>query len=266
MILRRFISGAILIPVVSIPAIVGGALYFSLILAAASIAAFEYDDLMRRGGYRPERLWGFTLILLLLADAAFPNNRIMQSGLPLFVMLTLAVPLRWNNLDGALLNWALTLAGALYIGVLLAQFIVLRQLDLGLPLSGLAALVTWVSDTGAYFIGTRWGRRRLAPRISPKKSWEGAIGGGLLAVLVGIVWALYTMPNILLVHIVILSVLIVVAGMIGDLAESLLKRQVGAKDAGEFIPGHGGVLDRIDSLMFAFAVTTLYAVWVLNLK
>ena len=67
-------------------------------------------------------------------------------------------------------------------------------------------------------------------------------------------------------HIVILSVLIVVAGMIGDLAESLLKRQVGAKDAGEFIPGHGGVLDRIDSLMFAFAVTTLYAVWVLNLK
>src|SRR6266542_1250799 len=131
---RRFISGAILIPTVSIPAFVGGPLYFALILAAASMAAYEYDDLMRHGGYRPERLWGFTLILLLIADAAFPNNRIMQGGLPLFVMLTLAVPLRWSNLDGALLNWALTLAGALYIGVLLAQCIVLRQLELGLPL------------------------------------------------------------------------------------------------------------------------------------
>lgn len=259
-------SGTILIPLVSIPAYYGGALYFALILLVASLAAYEYDDLMRRGGYRPERLWGFTLILLLLADAAFPNNRIMQSGLPLFVMLTLAVPLSWRNLDGALLNWALTLAGALYIGVLLAQCIVLRELPNGLPLSALAAFVTWASDTGAYFVGTRFGRHPMAPRISPKKSWEGAIGGGLIAVLVGVAWGWYTMPTIALIHIVILSAVIVIAGMIGDLAESLIKRQVGAKDAGEFIPGHGGVLDRIDSLMFAFAATALYAVWILNLK
>lgn len=255
-----------LIPIVSIPAYVGGPLYFGLILATASLAAYEYDDLMRQGGYRPERLWGFVLILLLIADAAFPGNYIMHSGLPLFVMLTLAVPLRWRNLNGALVNWALTLAGALYIGVLLAQCIVLRQLELGLELSAMAAFAIWFSDSAAFIVGTRFGRHPLAPSISPKKTWEGALGGGAIGVLIGVLWGLFTLPTIPFYHLVTMNVLIVVAGMIGDLAESLIKRQVGAKDAGGFIPGHGGVLDRIDSLMFAFAAAVLYAVWILQLK
>ena len=266
MILRRTISGALLIPIVSIPAYVGGPLYFILVLGVATLAAYEFDDLMRAGGYRPERLWGFVLILLLIADAAFPGNGIMHSGLPLFVILTLAVPLGWRDLNGALVNWALTLAGALYVGVLLAQFIVLRQLELGLLLSAMVAFVTWTNDTAAYFIGTRFGRHPFVPRISPKKSWEGALGGGVLGALVGIVWGYFTLPTIPFYHLVILSVLIVCAGVIGDLSESLIKRQVGQKDAGGLIPGHGGVLDRIDSMMFAFPVTLLYAVWILKLQ
>jgi phosphatidate cytidylyltransferase len=264
--LRRYISGALLIPLVSIPAFFGGFPYFALILCAASGAAYEYDALMRHGGYKPERLWGFVLILLLLADAAFPGNGILHSGLPLFVMLTLAVPLLASDLSGALLNWALTLAGALYIGALLAQFIVLRQLQYGPELSAMAAFATWMCDSAAFVFGTRFGKHRFAPRISPKKSWEGAIGGGLVGLLTAVVWGFFFIPTIPIYHIVTLGVLIIVSGMIGDLAESLIKRQVGAKDAGGLIPGHGGVLDRIDSMMFAFPVTLLYAIWVLNLK
>ncbi len=267
MILRRIISGAVLIPIVSIPAYFGGPLYFGLILATASLAAYEYDELMRHGGYRPERLWGFVFIVLLLADAAFPGKQIMQSGLPLFVMLTLAYPLLAKDMSAALLNWALTLAGALYIGGLLAQVLVLRQIEpIGLPLSAMVAFATWVTDTGAYFVGTRFGRRQFAPRISPSKSWEGAIGGGVIGGVVGVLWGYFTLPTIPIYHLMILNVLIVAAGMLGDLAESLIKRAVGAKDSGGLIPGHGGVLDRIDSMMFAFPTALLYALWILSLK
>ena len=226
MILRRIVSGAILIPVVSIPAYYGGLLYFLFVLVVAAIAAYEYDRLMRHGGYRTERLWGFTLILLILADAAFPERGIMHGILPLFVMLTLAVPLLWRDLSGALVHWALTLAGALYVGALLAQVIVLRQLEFGLWLTAMAAFTTWANDTAAYFVGTRFGKRRFAPRISPKKSWEGAIGGGLAGMAAGTLTGYLALPAIPLYHIVILSLLIVVAGVIGDLAESLIKRQV----------------------------------------
>ena len=264
--LRRFVSGALLIPLVSIPAYFGGPLYFVLILAIGIMAAYEYDELMRNGNYRPPRRWGVVLILLLLADAAFPGNSIMRSGLPLFVMLTLALMLRAKDLTGALINWALMLSGALYIGVLLAQFIVLRQLELGLWLSAMAGFTTWTSDSFALVFGLRFGRRRFAPRISPKKSWEGALGGGAVGVLVGTTWGYFTLPSIPLYHVFSLALVIVVGGMLGDLAESLIKRQVGAKDAGGLIPGHGGVLDRIDSMMFAFPLTALYAAWILQLK
>ncbi|MBI1800774.1 MAG: phosphatidate cytidylyltransferase [Chloroflexi bacterium] len=264
MILRRIISGAILIPLVSIPAYFGDWLYFILILGVAVLAAYEFDDLMRGGGYRPERLWGFVLIVLLLVDAARPHDQILRASLPLFVMLTLAYPLFAADLGGALVNWALTLAGALYIGGLLAQFLLLRELDNGLKLSALAAFATWTADTTAYFVGTRYGRHRFSPRISPKKSWEGALAGGAAGWLVGVLWASAALPGLTLVHGAVLSALVVVAGMIGDLAESLIKRQVSAKDSGGLIPGHGGVLDRIDSLLFAFPAALLYAVWVLR--
>jgi len=142
----------------------------------------------------------------------------------------------------------------------------LRQLELGLWLSAMAGFTTWATDSFALVFGLRFGRHRFAPRISPKKSWEGALGGGAVGVLVGTTWGYFTLPSIPLYHVFSLALVIVVGGMLGDLAESLIKRQVGAKDAGGLIPGHGGVLDRIDSMMFAFPLTALYAAWILQLK
>ena len=109
----------------------------------------------------------------------------------------------------------------------------------------------WVNDTGAYLVGSRWGKRRLAPNISPKKSVEGSIGGLLLVLLSAIVLRLLLFPELSWLSILLIAAVVAIFGTIGDLFESSLKRQAGVKDSGKLIPGHGGILDRIDSLLLA---------------
>ena len=109
----------------------------------------------------------------------------------------------------------------------------------------------WVNDTGAYLVGSRWGKRRLAPSISPKKSVEGSIGGLLLVLLSAVVLRLLLFPELSWLRILLIATVVAVFGTIGDLFESSLKRQAGVKDSGKLIPGHGGILDRIDSLLLA---------------
>ncbi len=109
----------------------------------------------------------------------------------------------------------------------------------------------WVNDTGAYLVGSRWGKRRLAPNISPKKSVEGSIGGLLLVLLSAVVLRLLLFPELSWLSILLIAAVVAIFGIIGDLFESSLKRQAGVKDSGKLIPGHGGILDRIDSLLLA---------------
>ena len=109
----------------------------------------------------------------------------------------------------------------------------------------------WVNDTGAYLVGSRWGKRRLAPSISPKKSVEGSIGGHLLVLLSAVILRLLLFPELSWLRILLIATVVAVFGTIGDLFESSLKRQAGVKDSGKLIPGHGGILDRIDSLLLA---------------
>ena len=119
----------------------------------------------------------------------------------------------------------------------------------------------WVNDTGAYLVGSRWGKRRLAPNISPKKSVEGSIGGLLLVLLSAVVLRLLLFPELSWLSILLIAAVVAIFGTIGDLFESSLKRQAGVKDSGKLIPGHGGILDRIDSLLLAVpAVYLLLAV------
>lgn len=109
----------------------------------------------------------------------------------------------------------------------------------------------WVNDTGAYLVGSRWGKRRLAPSISPKKSVEGSIGGLLLVLLSAVVLRLLLFPELSWLRILLIAAVVAIFGTIGDLYESSLKRRAGVKDSGKLIPGHGGILDRIDSLLLA---------------
>ena len=152
-----------------------------------------------------------------------------------------------------------SLIGQLYIAVPLAltirltlvvdPFSSMTQFD-GLLLLAIFIFI-WVNDTGAYLVGSRWGKRRLAPNISPKKSVEGSIGGLLLVLLSAVVLRLLLFPELSWLRILLIATVVAVFGTIGDLFESSLKRQAGVKDSGKLIPGHGGILDRIDSLLLA---------------
>ena len=152
-----------------------------------------------------------------------------------------------------------SIIGQLYIAVPLAltirltlvvdPFSSMTQFD-GLLLLAIFIFI-WVNDTGAYLVGSRWGKRRLAPSISPKKTVEGSIGGLLLVLLSAVVLRLLLFPELSWLRILLIATVVAVFGTIGDLFESSLKRQAGVKDSGKLIPGHGGILDRIDSLLLA---------------
>jgi phosphatidate cytidylyltransferase len=119
-------------------------------------------------------------------------------------------------------------------------------------------LVTWASDTGAYYVGTLYGRHRLAPTISPKKTVEGLVGGLIAAIIAGYIARWWFLPELSGLDCLVLATLLTIAGLWGDLAESAMKRTVGMKDSGGILPGHGGMLDRLDSLLFATPVFYYY--------
>jgi len=156
-------------------------------------------------------------------------------------------------------SWAWTLGGVLYIGWLLS-FLVALRLDAGRDWLFLALFATFGSDTAAYFIGKAIGRHKLAPHISPGKTWEGAVAGLFGAVIISLLFTLNIPLGLPLGYgqAIILGLLISVFGQLGDLVESLLKRNFGVKDSGNLMPGHGGLLDRLDSVVFAGVVVYLY--------
>lgn len=153
-------------------------------------------------------------------------------------------------------------AGLVYIPVFLHFLPKLRALEDGLVWVALIMVITFSGDTGGYFAGRAFGKTKLFERVSPKKTWEGAIGGVALAVVGACVVKALGLPGVSWGHAIALGVLLDVFGVVGDLVESMLKRAFGVKDSGWIMPGHGGILDRVDSLLFtgpvAFAYATLF--------
>ncbi|MBM4124999.1 MAG: phosphatidate cytidylyltransferase, partial [Nitrospira sp.] len=145
---------------------------------------------------------------------------------------------------------AVLVFGILYIGLTMGHLLLTRSLAEGEFLIFFLVLVTWAGDTGAYYAGVSLGRRKLAPVISPNKTLEGLLGGLLLAILVSIGAGLWFLPSFSLTDCLALGLVLTLTGMVGDLAESVLKRSAGVKDSGSLIPAHGGMFDRLDSLLF----------------
>lgn len=194
---------------------------------------------------------GFILLPWLLRPLVSSEGR----GGYLIGLILLTLSFLWSRrpLKEMVVSVSVTFFGAAYFGVLGHYFFRLRELPDGAWHLLLLFTATWAYDTGGYFIGGRWGRHRLAPLASPQKSWEGCAGGfafTFLGLFLLWKWVPFYAGNYTLTDLLVLSALLSVFGQLGDLVESILKRSLAAKDSGSFFPGHGGVFDRIDSLLF----------------
>lgn len=183
----------------------------------------------------------------------------IAAGLPLIALLTmLAKPGEMKEVPS---RAGLLSFGLLYTGVLPAFVGLLRFQDHGSHLIILILTISFMGDTGAYFSGRFLGRHKLYPSVSPKKTWEGAIGGLFASAGGAAIVHFVLLPELPLVHALILGAVLGALGQAGDLCESMLKRAYDVKDSGNILPGHGGILDRIDALLFAAAGLYLYTVW-----
>jgi phosphatidate cytidylyltransferase len=212
-------------------------------------------------------LWTLFFILHPHFDYEFLVPLLLTSAVVLSLILLVLNPRK----EGTFTGWAWSIAGILYVGWLLSCLVALRLEpgpgafpDAGRNFVFLAILATFGSDTAAFFVGRAVGKHRLAPRISPGKTWEGTIAGLFGAIIISL---LFTLPTPLQLPLsygqaILLGILVSVFGQFGDLAESLLKRNSGVKESGTLMPGHGGLLDRMDSVVFAGVVVYLYYIFV----
>ncbi len=241
--------------------------WFTIFVAVwGLVAVFEFYRLVKASKVSPLSYFGLVWSLLFIIS---PHLEYDFLG-PLLLTSTIMVPLIWVMLRGrqeqAMAAWVWTIAGILYVGWLLSYMVTLRGLDDGRNWVFLALFITFASDTAALFTGTALGRHKLAPQISPGKTWEGAIGGVVGAVLTSLFFTLET-DFVLPINwgqAAVLGLLVSVFGQFGDLAESLFKRNMGVKDSGRLLPGHGGFLDRIDSVVFAGVVVYYFALCVMQ--
>lgn len=233
--------------------------FVSLVLFFALIGQHEYQVFAEQKGFSPSRTLGAAMTLLILGASVFAEAKVVNELMLLGLVVTYTVMLlRPHRRVSPFLDTALTTMGVVYVGWFFSFLIHLRKLPDGAALITLLLFGSAFTDMGGYFVGRKYGRIKLYPRVSPKKTVEGAIGGVLTAMMaccgVGLVTGL---P---LHHCAAAAVVIAIAGQFGDLFESSLKRDVGVKDSGNAIPGHGGALDRFDSLAFAAPIFYLYAV------
>ncbi|WP_400163009.1 phosphatidate cytidylyltransferase [Brevibacillus sp. TJ4] len=240
---------------------VGGAWYSLLVLLLAVMGFYEFIRMAGVQKYWLPGLLGYVLMVGImwpsLAFSAWLTMSIPNLILPVFLLLLTYSVLRKNQFH--IEHIALILVGALYIGYGFTYMAATRSLPDGLFLSLLVILGIWATDSGAYFIGKAFGSKKLWPEISPNKTVEGAAGGLAAAVIVVLglnaIWGGFSLPQAIAIALVT-----GIGGQLGDLIESGLKRHYAIKDSGQLLPGHGGVLDRFDSMMFVFPVLHLLGI------
>lgn len=214
---------------------------------------------------QPERLLAIVYGTLLVPLCALQQIYALQGGL-VFGMLLFGLIFLWRfgDLQQVVQQLALLLFGFIYVPLLLGHLVLLRSLPFGREWIYLVLLIVMASDTGAYFSGISLGRHKLYPAISPNKSVEGSVGG-LLGGLIAAFIARYTFFSSLeVVDCLVLGLGLGAMSQLGDLFESMVKRACGVKDSGSVIPGHGGILDRLDSLLFAFPLAFYYGWYVFS--
>ena len=256
---QRVITGIIL-GVVGMSIIWWGVYPFAALVGLFAVVGLgEFYRLGERKGLRPGRRLGHVVTLNLIASAVFFSEAVTNHILLLGLVMTFSVLLlRPHERVSPFLDSALTALGIVYVGWFFSFLIHLRKMPDGAALITLLLVASTFTDMGGYFIGRKFGRIKLHPRVSPKKTVEGSLGGMATAIVGCVAFGVYA--DIFFVHCLVTAILVSIVGQFGDLFESSLKRDVGVKDSGNALRGHGGALDRFDSLAFAAPIFYLYAV------
>jgi len=274
MLRQRVVSAVVFVPVL-FASIWFGNPWFSIVVAvAALLGVIEFYTMVGRRGWQPLTFFGTLWTLFFIFNAyyapQYSSNNIQILVTSALIASTVALSLVWvlflrSSGEKVMVSWAASVAGIFYMGWLLSYWVLIMN-SYGGDWNGrdwiiLALFSTFAVDTTAYFIGRAWGRHKMAPTVSPGKTWEGAAGGLVGAIVAVIALALLLDIDISYSEMVILGLLIAVFAQLGDLAESKLKRSMGVKEAGNLIPGHGGILDRLDSIVFTGVVVYYCLRW-----
>ncbi len=262
---RRLLSTLVLLPLFVWMVVDGPMWLFGTVMVlAGALGQWEFTGMFERAGVQTLRMLGLIGGLVVTASFALPVSESLAFSAVLIGLLGAGL-LRREPGRSAWEPVAVTLLGICYVNWLLGYTFWLRDLDAGVEWILLLVSVTWLGETAAYLVGSTLGRHKLAPVISPRKTIEGAVAQLVASVLAALGARAVFFPALSLVNAIVVGVLLGVSGQIGDLIESAIKRSAGTKDTGRLIPGHGGMLDRIDSLLVNTPVLFYYAAYARSL-
>lgn len=294
---KRVLVAAVGIPLAAVLVYLGGIAYWSAACIISGLALWEFYRMTEVKGIKANKIVGLLFAFAIQSVFYLNHNRsnvasvfVATLFVTLFFVMVAFISELFSKNDNPINNIATTIMGVLYIGFPMAALIGIREFALfaaqrtdQVPVGHYSEILkafaqmndlswamftlftmgaVWICDSGAYFVGKSMGKHKLLERVSPKKSWEGAIGGFIFTIICYTALLSFFIPAFPTLHAGIIGALIGVVGQVGDLAESLLKRDAGVKDSSKLIPGHGGILDRFDSILFVAPTVYLYLIFI----
>lgn len=259
-VITAVVALALFIPIM----VLGGTPFHLIVVAMGGISVYE---LFNMKGLELKSVEGVLTVLTTVTMIVgaeqifglFPKSVDTNSFYYFFIMIMLMLPVFSKN-EYSIEDVAFPVLVSIYIGMGFKNLLIAR--DAGLPIMIYALFVVWATDIGAYFFGRKFGTKKFAPHISPNKTIEGALGGILSAVVVSLFYLMFfPMPNYSLTTMLVLTIIFSVISQLGDLVQSAYKRYYNVKDSGKILPGHGGILDRFDSLLFVFPLMHMLGVF-----
>ena len=270
--LERIITGIVLLPIIIACTYYGGWSFFIFVTVLALFSLNEFYSLMNKKGYSPSYLIGFLVTLFFMWFTTYtvrhPHWEPYATGiLTTAIIVTFAGGIFLRKAQDSTINASITLLGILYVGWMFSYLTLIREMN---PPGALfwkshgaylffLIISIWACDTSAYLVGTYFGKVKLSPYISPKKTVEGAAAGLVIGIVAASIFG--KLIGMSMMHVVILGSIIGIVGQTSDLVESLIKRDAGVKDSSSIIPGHGGILDRMDSFILTAPIMYYYISW-----
>ena len=264
--LKRWLTGLFLAPLLVIVILFCSKAVFSVVVILFILGGvWEYNHMVFGNGFVKEKIEGLIFAIIIPLFVFFENNQYLLALLAfsvLLVFILFVLLIKESNFD--VLSVAKVIFGIMYIPFLMSYFISLRMMEKGITWIFFVLILAFVGDIFALYVGKYFGKHKLAPLVSPGKTVEGFAGLVLGSTIAGLIFSYYFLPEIPLMQIAILAFIVSIIGQLGDICESAIKRSYGFKDASSLLPGHGGILDRLDCLIFIAPFVYYYRIFVIN--